>query len=80
MNLSILIVDLITLIGVLVAWSFVFGIWHIRPTLQALRVNGLAQDRPRAVVRTCAAVATARDFGRYVPIAIAGVDVPVSAA
>ena len=29
MNLSILIVDLITLIGVLVAWSFVFGIWHM---------------------------------------------------
>jgi uncharacterized protein len=41
----------------IVATSAVFGIWHIRPTLQALRVNGLAQDRPRAVVRTCAAVA-----------------------
>ena len=41
----------------IVVTSGVFGIWHIRPTLQALRVNGLAQDRPQALARTCAAVA-----------------------
>ena len=41
----------------IVVTSGVFGIWHIRPTIQALRVNGLAQDRPRALARTCAAVA-----------------------
>jgi membrane protease YdiL (CAAX protease family) len=41
----------------IVVTSGVFGIWHIRPTLQALRVNGLAEDRPRALARTCAAVA-----------------------
>jgi len=37
--------------------SGVFGIWHIRPTLQALRANGLA-DRPgRAAAGTAAGVA-----------------------
>jgi CAAX protease family protein len=37
--------------------SGVFGAWHVRPTLQALRVNGLAADRRRAVAGTCAGVA-----------------------
>jgi uncharacterized protein len=38
----------------------VFGAWHIRPTLQALDANGLADDRRRAIVGTlagCAATA-----------------------
>jgi CAAX protease family protein len=40
--------------------SGVFGAWHIRPTLQALQANGLADDRRRAVAGTlagCAATA-----------------------
>lgn len=37
--------------------SGVFGAWHVRPTLQALRVNGLAGDRRQALAGTCAAVA-----------------------
>ena len=37
--------------------SAVFGLWHIRPTVQALRANGLAATRRQAVTRTCAAVA-----------------------
>jgi membrane protease YdiL (CAAX protease family) len=40
--------------------SGVFGAWHIRPTLQALRANGLAGDRRRAIAGTfagCAATA-----------------------
>ena len=37
--------------------SGVFGVWHIRPTLQALRANGLAGDRRRALAGTCAGVA-----------------------
>jgi membrane protease YdiL (CAAX protease family) len=40
--------------------SGVFGAWHIRPTLQALRANGLAGDSRRAVAGTvagCAATA-----------------------
>ncbi len=41
----------------IVVTSGVFGIWHIRPTIAALRVNGLAGDRRRAVAGTCAAVA-----------------------
>ena len=41
----------------IVVTSGVFGIWHIRPTLQALRVNGLAGDRRRALAGTCAGVA-----------------------
>jgi membrane protease YdiL (CAAX protease family) len=40
----------------IVVTSGVFGIWHIRPTLQALRVNGLANDRGQAVARVGAAV------------------------
>ena len=38
--------------------SGVFGIWHIRPTLQALRANGLADDRRRAIAATFAGCAT----------------------
>jgi len=37
--------------------SAVFGVWHVRPTLQALRVNGLAADRRPALAGTCAGVA-----------------------
>ena len=37
--------------------SCVFGVWHIRPTLQALRANGLAGTRGRAVAGVAAAVA-----------------------
>ena len=36
--------------------SGVFGIWHIRPTLQALHANGLAGDRRRAIVGVGTAV------------------------
>jgi membrane protease YdiL (CAAX protease family) len=36
--------------------SAVFGLWHIRPTLQALRVNGLAGNRARAVAGVAAGV------------------------
>lgn len=39
------------------ATSAVFGVWHIRPTLQALRVNGLANDRRQATARVAAGVA-----------------------
>jgi uncharacterized protein len=38
--------------------SCVFGVWHIRPTLQALRANGLARTRGRTVAGVTAAVAT----------------------
>ena len=38
--------------------SCVFGIWHIRPTVQALRANGLAGARGRTVAGVAAAVAT----------------------
>jgi membrane protease YdiL (CAAX protease family) len=38
--------------------SCVFGVWHIRPTLQAMRANGLAGTRGRAVAGVAAAVAT----------------------
>ena len=37
--------------------SGLFGAWHIRPTVQALRVNGLAEDRRRALTGTLAGVA-----------------------
>jgi membrane protease YdiL (CAAX protease family) len=37
--------------------SGVFGIWHIRPTAEALRVNGLAGDRKQATAGIVAAVA-----------------------
>lgn len=36
----------------------VFGVWHVRPTLGALRANGLAGDRKQAVAaRVCAVCA-----------------------
>jgi uncharacterized protein len=38
--------------------SCVFGVWHIRPTLQALRANELAGARGRTVAGVAAAVAT----------------------
>ena len=41
----------------IVVTSAVFGIWHIRPTLQALRVNGLASDHRKAVARVAAGAA-----------------------
>jgi uncharacterized protein len=41
----------------IVVTSAVFGVWHIRPTLQALRVNGLASDRGHAAARVAAGVA-----------------------
>ena len=37
--------------------SGLFGAWHIRPTVQALRVNGLVEDRRRALAGTLAGVA-----------------------
>jgi uncharacterized protein len=40
--------------------SGVFGVWHVRPTLQALQANGLAGGRRRAIAGTfagCAATA-----------------------
>jgi uncharacterized protein len=37
--------------------SGVFGVWHIRPTLQALRANGLASNRRRALAGTAATAA-----------------------
>ena len=37
--------------------SGVFGLWHIRPTAGALRVNGLADDCGQAVTRVAAGVA-----------------------
>jgi uncharacterized protein len=40
----------------MVVTSGVFGVWHVRPTIQALRVNGLAGDRGQAVPRVTAAV------------------------
>jgi CAAX protease family protein len=37
--------------------SMAFGIWHIRPILQALRANSLADDRRHAIAGVCAGVA-----------------------
>jgi membrane protease YdiL (CAAX protease family) len=37
--------------------SCLFGVWHIRPTLQGLRANGLAGTRGRAVAGVTAGVA-----------------------
>ena len=34
--------------------SGMFGVWHVRPTLEALRVNGLAADRKQAAARVLA--------------------------
>jgi uncharacterized protein len=47
----------------IVVTSAVFGIWHIRPTLQALRVNGLASDRRQATARLAAGVAATTASG-----------------
>jgi membrane protease YdiL (CAAX protease family) len=41
----------------IVATSVVFGIWHVRPTVQALNVNGLTGDRGKAIGRTATGVA-----------------------
>jgi membrane protease YdiL (CAAX protease family) len=41
----------------IVVTSGVFGIGHIRPTYEALRINGLAEDRTRATAGIAAAVA-----------------------
>lgn len=43
--------------------SGVFGLWHIRPTLQALRANGLAGDRTQAAAGVCAGVISAAAGG-----------------
>ncbi len=43
--------------------SGVFGIWHIRPTLQGLRANGLAGDRRRVLAGVGAAVAATAASG-----------------
>ena len=37
--------------------SGVFGVWHVRPTAAALRVNGLAGQRGQVVARVAAGVA-----------------------
>lgn len=47
----------------IVVTSAVFGVWHIRPTLQALRVNGLASDRRQATARVAAGVAATTASG-----------------
>ena len=47
----------------IVVTSAVFGIWHIRPTLQALRANGLASDRRQATARLAAGVAATTASG-----------------
>jgi uncharacterized protein len=41
----------------IVVTSGVFGLWHIRPTAAALRVNGLAGSRRQTVARVAAGVA-----------------------
>ena len=43
--------------------SGVFGIWHIRPTAAALRINGLAGDRGQATARVAAGVAATTAAG-----------------
>jgi membrane protease YdiL (CAAX protease family) len=45
--------------------SGVFGIWHIRPTVQALRVNGLAGNRNQAAARVLAGVAVTTAGGAF---------------
>jgi membrane protease YdiL (CAAX protease family) len=37
--------------------SAVFGIWHVRPTVQALNINGLTGDRGKAIAGAAAGVA-----------------------
>jgi membrane protease YdiL (CAAX protease family) len=41
----------------IIVTSGVFGIWHVRPTLQALRANGLSDHRGQAIAGVCAGVA-----------------------
>ncbi|MDX6396356.1 MAG: protease family protein [Streptosporangiaceae bacterium] len=43
----------------------VFGIWHIRPTIQALRVNGLADGRRQAIAGALAGVAVTTASGVF---------------
>jgi len=43
--------------------SGVFGLWHLRPTWQALRTNGLANDPRHAVAGVAAAVAVSAAGG-----------------
>jgi membrane protease YdiL (CAAX protease family) len=43
--------------------SGVFGVWHIRPTAAALRVNGLAGDRGQVRARVAAGVAASAGAG-----------------
>jgi uncharacterized protein len=43
--------------------SGVFGVWHIRPTAAALRVNGLAGHRGQAATRVAAGVAASAAAG-----------------
>jgi membrane protease YdiL (CAAX protease family) len=47
----------------IVVTSAVFGVWHIRPTLQALRANGLASDRRQATAHLAAGVAATAASG-----------------
>jgi uncharacterized protein len=45
--------------------SGVFGIWHLRPTLQALRANGLADSRRHVIAGVCAGVAATTAGGAF---------------
>ena len=45
--------------------SGVFGIWHLRPTLQALRANGLDDSRKNAIAGVMAAVAATTAGGAF---------------
>ena len=45
--------------------SGVFGIWHLRPTLQALRANGLGDSRRHAIAGLCAGVAATTAGGAF---------------
>jgi membrane protease YdiL (CAAX protease family) len=45
--------------------SVVFGVWHVRPTAGALRVNGLAGDRRRATAGVLAGVAVTTAAGAF---------------
>ena len=47
----------------IVVTSAVFGIWHIRPTLQALRANDLGCDRKQAIAGVSAGVAATTAAG-----------------
>ncbi len=48
--------------------SGVFGLWHIRPTYQALAVNDLAADRVRLAVRLSGAVAVTAAGGALLSV------------